>query len=234
MTGRGARSVQGRSGHVPTTLVALRAGAEDVDAEAHAAPEPPQHDVALGKGTPQQDGVSAGPSCIFARASLHSSRREVRCCTTPSSSLTLKSLYTTSLCWRSISACTAFVTAAASTASLFGMDICCDQARPRKIVEDGPAGLRTFGRRLQHPQAYIYICEDFFKPATDAMNRTQNNSGQKPLRMNGFRRAYIYIPPPVLQPSSKSASSVDQDAFFCGIGWVDVARHGCRQRRADD
>ena len=162
MTGRGARSVQGKSGHVPTTLVALRAGAEDVDAEAHAAPEPPQHDVALGKGTPQQDGVSAGPSCIFARASLHSSRREVRCCTTPSSSLTLKSLYTTSLCWRSISACTAFVTAAASTASLFGMDICCDQARPRKIVEDGPAGLRTFGRRLQHP-LNIYICEAIFQ-----------------------------------------------------------------------
>ena len=116
---------------MPSTLVALSAGAEDgveaqLPAAQHAAPTAPPallHDVGSGKGAAQQADGLAAPSFLSARASLHSSRREVRCCTTPSSSATLKSLYTTSLCWRSISACTAFVTAAASTLSLFDMDV---------------------------------------------------------------------------------------------------------------
>ena len=116
---------------MPSTLVALSAGAEDgveaqlPDAQHTAPPAPPAllHDVGSGKGAAQQAGALAAPSFLSARASLHSSRREVRCCTTPSSSATLKSLYTTSLCWRSISACTAFWTAAASTLSLFDMDV---------------------------------------------------------------------------------------------------------------
>ena len=116
---------------MPSTLVALSAGAEDgveaqLPAAQHAAPTAPPallHDVGSGKGAAQQADALAAPSFLSARASLHSSRREVRCCTTPSSSATLKSLYTTSLCWCSISACTAFVTAAASTLSLFDMDV---------------------------------------------------------------------------------------------------------------
>ena len=194
MTGRGARSVQGRSGHVPTTLVALRAGAEDVDAEAHAAPEPPQHDVALGKGTPQQDGVSAGPSCIFARASLHSSRREVRCCTTPSSSLTLKSLYTTSLCWRSISACTAFVTAAASTASLFGMDICCDQVATSEDRRGRPGWIAHFWKKVAAPVEHIYMRSNISNLQPIPRTVRKRIQAKKTLDGKGCG-AYIYIPP---------------------------------------
>ena len=82
---RGVRSVHGRSGHEPSDFFATRA-------------------------------ATSGflPPVLAARASLHSSSRADRCCTTPSSSSTLRSLYTTSVCWRSISVCTALAMAAAS------------------------------------------------------------------------------------------------------------------------
>ena len=82
---RGVRSVHGSSGHEPSDFFATRA-------------------------------ATSGflPPVLAARASLHSSSRADRCCTTPSSSSTLRSLYTTSVCWRSISVCTALAMAAAS------------------------------------------------------------------------------------------------------------------------